>query len=94
VRLLRHLALDRAARQASIHPEPGSGQAKGRGAVTKDTKTTENTTDEPISEAPDGGETAYEAFMKAIAGDPQFQPAKPSGKAFVVGAAKPHAMEN
>lgn len=62
--------------------------------MTKDTKTTENTTDEPISEAPDGGETACEAFMKAIAGDPQFQPAKPSGKAFVVGAAKPQAMEN
>jgi len=34
-----------------------------------------------------GGETAHEAFMKAIVGNPRFQPAKPSGKAFVIGGA-------
>jgi hypothetical protein len=57
--------------------------------VTKDTKTTENTTDEPTSESAESGETASEVFMRLIAGDPQFVAARPTGKAFVIGAAKP-----
>ncbi len=35
------------------------------------------------------GKTVHEAFMKAISGNPRFRPAKPSGKAFVIGGAKP-----
>jgi hypothetical protein len=34
-------------------------------------------------------ETVPEAFTRKISGDPQFQIAKPSGKAFVIGGAKP-----
>lgn len=43
----------------------------------------------PTGEATESGETAHEAFMKAISGNPRFQPAKPSGKAFLIGGAKP-----
>ena len=45
----------------------------------------------PTQEATENSETACEVFMKLISGDPQFRPAKPSGKAFVVGGAKPLA---
>jgi hypothetical protein len=37
----------------------------------------------------ESSETMREAFMKAISGNPRFIPAKPSGKAFVIGGAKP-----
>jgi hypothetical protein len=37
----------------------------------------------------ENGETLPEAFMKAISGNPQFQEAQKSGKAFVIGGAKP-----
>jgi len=43
----------------------------------------------PTEEATESSETAAEVFMRLISGDPQFQPAKPSGKAFVIGAARP-----
>jgi len=42
-------------------------------------------------EANESGETAHEAFMKLISGDPRFQPAKPSDRAFIIGGAKPSA---
>jgi hypothetical protein len=38
-------------------------------------------------------ETAHEAFMKAIAGNPRFVEAKPSGKAFVIVGARPSAKK-
>ena len=39
-------------------------------------------------EATESSETLHEAFMKAIEGNPRFQPAKPSGRGFVIVGAK------
>jgi hypothetical protein len=36
----------------------------------------------------DNSETLRERFMKQISGDPQFQEAEKSGKAYVIGGAK------
>lgn len=59
-----------------------------------DTTVAENTMDEPISEAAEIAETMHEAFMRAIAGNPRFRPARPSGgKAFIIGGAKAAAQK-
>lgn len=48
----------------------------------------------PTEEATEAGETVHEAFMRAIAGNPRFQPARPSGgRAFIIGGAKAAAQK-
>ena len=42
----------------------------------------------------EAGETVHEAFMRAIAGNPRFRPARPSGgRAFIIGGAKAAAQK-
>jgi hypothetical protein len=40
----------------------------------------------------ENSETLPEAFMKAISGNPRFQEAKKSGKAFIIGGKAPNAI--
>jgi len=68
-------------------------QRKRRGAMAAksntDTGAESSSATPPTEEATETGETVHEAFMKAISGNPRFRPAKPSGTAFVIGAARP-----
>jgi hypothetical protein len=43
----------------------------------------------PTPDQTENSETVREAFMRHISGNPRFQEAKPSGKAFVIGGARP-----
>jgi len=62
--------------------------------MTKGTETENTDMDEPISEAVEIAETVHEAFMRAIAGNLRFQPARPSGgRAFMIGGAKAAAQK-
>jgi hypothetical protein len=57
-------------------------------AVTPTRSPLDSSADSPTESS--ASETLIEAFMKAIAGDPRFQPAKKTGKAFVIaGPTKP-----
>jgi len=52
----------------------------------------ENSSKIPLNEESDeSGEAVREKFMKAISGNPRFIPAKPAGKAFVIGGMRPFA---
>lgn len=58
--------------------------------MAKGTETENTDRDEPTSELAEIAETVHEAFMRAIAGNPRFRPARPSGgRAFIIGGAKP-----
>ena len=59
---------------------PGAGLAGYNGMVMT-TETSPTKDDDPRP-------TAHELFMKAIAGNPRFQPAKKSDKGFVIVGAK------
>ena len=58
------------------------------------TKLPDEAANSEAEESAEIGETVHEAFMKAIAGNPRFRPARPSGgRAFIMGGAKAAAQK-